>query len=322
MNTPYLATSKRFIGSNPFLILTLCLLTLFGCGKNGSVDCSQNKENVISNNCDTCTTEISTQSDTDKIISHLKSKNFKCDFYTASDARGPRCQGSIKDYPQPINIFIAPHFNATAPLTIAYHFHGWWTGGASPVTGTEGDYGKFIAESGKNTILVIPESTGKNTIYRSVFTTAAKTTSFLNHVDELLNGAGDIVNANTARTISGHSAASVTLASIGTWVSAGSIPPFDNLIGVALLDTAYSYNDGLVAYMKGICANNPATYYISYNPNDGSSSKKAANEKIYKNIQAAKNCGQAQLIYTPDKATSHVNFPKNHYSEFLKAAAL
>lgn len=255
------------------------------------------------------------------IARSLSVHGFGCDFLPVSAQRGFRCQGHVADYSMPVDIFVAPGFSRAAPMELAYHLHGWWTDPrTTPFDGPQGDFGAFVARSGRNLILVVPESRGKNATYATDLNTAAKTQRFFAHIEDLLRAAGAPLSPESARWISAHSGAYVALGRIGEWSAAGDLPGLEPLRAVILLDTAYGYRAGLVRLMDVMCAGGSdprvsANYLVAYNPNNDAG-KRATNERLLREVTA--RCPAATIVATPDPKTTHVDFPMTYLPEFFK----
>lgn len=249
----------------------------------------------------------------------LSRQGFQCAFAPVDSDRSYRCRGPVNGYPQPVNIFLPPQLNVRLPLTLAYHLHGWWRSPEeSPFFGENGDYAKFLAESKTNTVLIIPESTGKNETYVNSLNTADRWSAFLFQVEARLAQAGLPTRNTTPRLLSAHSGAYVTMGWIGRWTADGLITRFQSLRGVALLDSAYGYRTGLVQFMDILCSNEPSVYMITYNPNEGGDSKRETNQRIYGEVSSSKGCTGTQIVHIEDIDAHNPEFPRHYLAEFLK----
>lgn len=312
---------NRIIRKIPQTTLLLLLsLAFFGCAPessdhNSAADHRKPVATLGLPDCAECS------ADALSVAQNLANRGLNCNFGPVSSRRAFRCQGRIGDYPRPIDIFIPPSLNLAQRFALAYHLHGWWkTASDNPFLGANGDYGAFLADSGKNALLIIPESQGKNATYAASLDTAARMTTFFTQTEDALNAAGLPVRMSTPRLLSGHSGAYVQLGRMGDWAAAGTVAQLQALQGFALLDSAYGYRAGLVQFIDVMCANASATFMLTYNPNDGSAGKKSTNLRILSEISGARACAHAQIIHQPDSKTVHVAFPREHLSAFIREA--
>jgi hypothetical protein len=257
------------------------------------------------------------------IASQLATMSFDCHFAPVSVARGYRCRGRIAGYSQPVNIYVPPSLHRDRVFTIAYYFHGF-TGDTAPdmtYDYPDGDFASFVAASGKNVVLVIPESLGKDKTYAVELGTAAKWNDFLTHTEGVLAAAGLTTTLATPRLVSGHSGAYVQLAHLGDWAGSGASPALKSLRGVGLFDTNYGYRAGIVTIMDVACRNGASAALIAFNPKDGSTAKRDINQRINSELAHGHKCAQAQVLFLPDSGTVHWQFPRKYMTQFLTAAA-
>lgn len=254
------------------------------------------------------------------IADRLVQLGFPC--VEAPAPKGFHCQLRIANYSMPVDIFVTHEFSTTRTFTLAYHLHGWWLDpNSTPFDGPEGDFARFLVDSRKNILLVMPESRGRNETFARELNTAAKVQSFFTRVEEILRAAGVPVAAATPTLLSGHSGAYVAMGLMGDFAKQDQVSRLRALKGVALFDSAYGYRTGLVALADVICRTGGGRYGLYFNPADGSEGKKTTNEKIHREIrQAPHGCRGLAIGFVPDRGTGHVQFPRRHMAEFFSQA--
>jgi hypothetical protein len=231
-----------------------------------------------------------------------------------------RCRGYVSSYSEPVDVFISSGFNLNQAALLAYHLHGWWTDPCeTPFDGEDGDFQSFLDASHNNTLLIIPESRGKNETFERDLNTAVKMTSFFNEVEGVVAIAGVGVTPLTARALSGHSGAYVQMGRMGAWAKSGEVPHLKTLRGFALLDSAYGYHPGLVDVMDTLCQQSVSTYWLALNPNDGRIDKLETNRRIWLELNSQHTCPTQQILWIPDSETKHYAFPRKYLAAFLDA---
>ncbi len=252
------------------------------------------------------------------LVVTLQSLGAKCDFAPVNQGRSYRCQVHVPSYSLPVDIFVPPKFQNTE-MTLVYFLHGWWTDPhAGPFDGVNGDFATFLAQASRNVLLIIPESVGKNETYAKDLDDAEKMSAFFSQLEKLISSAGVAVLKDTPRALAGHSGAYVQLGRMGEWAASGQVAQLKNLTSIGLFDTAYGYREGLVKFMDAMCAGQPhPSYFMVFNPADGSSGKRDANERILSELKTTHRCATANLVYRPDSSTTHVAFPRTYLSDFI-----
>lgn len=247
------------------------------------------------------------------LVTALQRQNFQCE--------NSHCRGNISSYSLPINIFVPPQFQRRAPVLLAYHLHGWWQNlETTPFDGPEGDFLRFATESRRNVLILVPESHGKNETYANELDTPEQMILFFAQVERVLNRAGVVVDVTTPRTLSGHSGAYVQMGKMGDWARSGAVPVLRALRGFALLDSAYSYRDGLTNVMEAMCLRSRPVYLLAFNPTDGQAQKRDTNNRIAREITNDFSCGQ-RVFHYPNSTADHGAFPRLYLAAFLNEAA-
>ncbi len=90
------------------------------------------------------------------------------------------CLNQFSSYPEVVHVFIPKNLDPSQPINLNIHFHGHNIEGWDHFDKKFGDYGDFLAKSNKNSILVIPASTGKCTTYDQFFHSPQNGFKFLN----------------------------------------------------------------------------------------------------------------------------------------------
>ncbi len=253
---------------------------------------------------------------------------FAAQGFICSQSVGPsgeastRCRGHIQDYSRPINVYIPSSFRSDSAFTLAFHFHGFWTARKyDPFTKTNGDYGSYLAASGKNALLFIPESLGADTTYaKELAASSSQLNRFFTNVDNLLNSVGVSSGATTPRVVSGHSGAYVLLAKIGDWAESGAVPALRSVQGFALFDCAYGYRAGLVSILKSMRAQGSSAYFSAYNPLN-SDGKRLANLRLQKELgPALSSRGKPDVTFVQNRKIAHMEFMRAYMTTFYNLA--
>lgn len=294
--------------------LWLAMVWLSGCTPLTPIDGSEvlavSQGETAPQPCPNCS------ADSNQLASKLSALGFNCDLNSVHEKQGFRCRGNVAGYSLPVDFFIAPGFQVSKPYALAFHFHGWWVDDTTdPFAGDDGDFGKTVASTGKNMILIVPESRGQDDTYASDLATSAQMNILLQNLDQVLIDAGVPVQTNRPVVLSGHSGAYVLLGRLGEWAASGEVPALRNIRGLSLLDSAYGYRAGLVKFMDVMCPSGLATYFIYFNPSE-SAAKTAVNNQIYKEITSSHSCVSAKVQLTPDLNTPHMGFPRQYLGSF------
>lgn len=210
--------------------------------------------------------ELSVSADAKSLEEKLKSQGFDCSTPAPSYERGVRCRGKVDGYPEAVNIFIPSQYQEQASVPIAVHFHGhnssWCEKGTSAchfnMKNGDGDYGKFLTNSGSNQLLVIPESQGHEDTYLSAFKKPEDFEKFLNGVKK---GVG--VTTWSSLSISSHSGGDVVINKLAQWYEGRSAgETLKKLHSVALFDSLYANRDGIAALPAAMKKNDPNSRFL------------------------------------------------------------
>ncbi len=225
------------------------------------------------------------------------------------------CQGNTI-YPQRINIYLPAQLVNDNSLSLAYHLHGFNTDPSVDIIEEDfNHFGDFLTQAKTNSVLIAPDSRGKNLDHKNL-DTAEKIETFFKAIDELLIGAGLNVNSNTSLVISGHSGAYTPLAKWGELAMQDAVPHFRKVQGIAFLACIYTDLPGLEDWYKLMHTRN-ALFYIAYNPNDGSSidrQTKALIQNVCPNGEAT-NC--PNLLMYKNTKQAHIDFMRDYLPDFL-----
>ncbi|MGE4134059.1 MAG: hypothetical protein AB7F86_20660 [Bdellovibrionales bacterium] len=234
-----------------------------------------------------------------------------------AEGRAFHCQIRVPHYSMPIDIFISNSLRAADP-TLVYYLHGFWLS-VNPFDGPNGDFARFLVDAGRNAVLIIPESRGRNETYANELNTAAKINRFTTEIESALIRAGLAVTPTTPTLLAGHSGAYVAMGIIGSL--AQELVRFRQLRGVSLLDSAYGYRTGLVSLNDILCQNGGGYYQQAFNPSDGSAGKRDTNRRIKRELnQSVHACPGRQHEYLEDTRTGHYAFPRAHLTRFISQA--
>jgi hypothetical protein len=196
----------------------------------------------------------------------LTKQGFKCNSPKATFERGYRCRGTVTGYPQPVNIYIPPQFQKRSQVPLALHLHGhnFIDPESSAVhfniSSGNGDYGKMLAKSGANSLLVIPESLGNCDTYKNYF---KKPTD----LDQLLKSVEEKTGLGTSRlSLSSHSGGDRTMDLFASWYLSGN--PGEALAktqNIGLFDSLYGQRKSLAAWPGALRTNDPSSqFYCAY----------------------------------------------------------
>lgn len=245
------------------------------------------------------------------LTAELQSQGFSC----TQSASSAHCRGPIENYSQPVDIYIPNGFSTLAPVSLAFHFMGYWTQSAfDPFTAANGDYGSYLASSGQNALLILPESTGADTTYTNELSTAAKVDAFFRNVQTLLTRAGVRVDDSTPRVLSGHSGAYMILGKIGDMALAGTVPALASLRGVGLFDCGYGYRAGLESLMQVMRSHGHSAYFSAYNPAN-SAGKKATMLRLQKDLGVG-----SDIEFVQNSLAVHMSFMRLYMTQFFNFA--
>jgi len=146
-------------------------------------------------------------------IDALKSMGFNCLDEKRDLASSRRCVGRIPGYSGKVAIYIPIHFDPEKdPPSLITHFHGHVVENDS-FEGTLNRYhlGTELHRSERNSLLIVPESTGKCDTYKKELSTANALQSFHSNVISILKKTGFFAESlppdSITHEITGHSGA-------------------------------------------------------------------------------------------------------------------
>jgi len=188
--------------------------------------------------------EVQDQS-VERSIEELKKLGFVCLDEKRDFASSRRCVGKIEGYPKKVAIYIPIHFDPNRqPSSLITHFHGHVVEN-EPFEKTLNRYhlGTELHESGRNSLLIVPESTGKCDTYRQELSSVRALEQFHARVLETLKKTGLIPPEAAPETITheitGHSGAYWPIGNL-LRESLDRNPPFR----VGLFDATYCSSTG------------------------------------------------------------------------------
>lgn len=175
--------------------------------------------------------------------------------------RGFRCTGTIKNYPSkialPVVFFIPSTFNPKKKVEVILHLHGHLfvrdvDGNGKKRMETFRDvlkkfnFGKKLEQIGRNAILVLPSSRGRNRTYNKVFVKQHRFPEFIRSVEKVL-GDGSLLNGSKIRhlVLSGHSGAYYSLCEIIKEKEVKEV-----IRELYLFDALYGCRDGFAEFAK------------------------------------------------------------------------
>lgn len=232
-----------------------------------------------------------------------------------------RCRGKIAGYSKPINVYIPLALSGAKPLTLVYHFHGFWTSpGFNPFLPEHGDFGGYLAASGRNALLIVPECAGKNETFAAELASAPAMTRFFSNVESPFTRGGLTVSVETPRVLTGHSGAYVQLGKMGDWAANGAVPHLRSVVGVGLFDSVYGGRPGLAKFLRVIRNHSYGQYFSAWGPGN-SAGKNAANQALQRELGAPRKDGEHQdIVFVRDNSIPHMRFMRTYMTRFLKGA--
>jgi hypothetical protein len=180
-----------------------------------------------------------------------------------------------------------------------------------------GDYGKYLTDSKKNAILIMPESRGKNLDHQTL-NDPQEISAFFQAVDKTLGNAGVQSTPETARALSGHSGAYVQLGQWGSLASQESVRYLTSVQSMGLFDSVYGYRKGLADWGTVMRKNHEDfTYFSAYNPAQDAG-KNAANQALQSQLcpQGPDKCPNIRFI--GNSKMDHMKFMQGYMTEFFK----
>ena len=258
--------------------------------------------------------------DAEDIRNELEKNGANCTLTTFAPERGFRCKIEIQNYSQPIDLFIPAEFQKNENFSLAYHFHGFTTSPAfNPFSDQNGDFGKYLTASGKNAILVVPESTGADQTYKNELDTIARVNALFAQVNLALTQAGVSANGKMVDAISGHSGASVQLDRMAAWANLHSIPALNRIRAIALFDSAYEYPNNLLIFAENLeKSGSHFTFFGAYNPADGDKDKLKDNETLESALGGNRQTSEVWIHFIQNPQASHMTFMSLYMTEFFE----
>ena len=195
-----------------------------------------------------------------KLVFNLSHKNFNC--VLTSMESGYRCRGKLPIYPEPLNVFVPLQIQSVSIL--ALHFHGFNICGSSEchfnLKNGDGDYGKFLSQKSRQTLLVIPESAGKITTYLNYFQSPQIFDAFVQEIQIALG-----ISNFTQLKISSHSGSDKIMERLASWEISTQLLPsqcLKKVQAIALFDSFYEYRKSFPVWIKKLTKENPDFYFL------------------------------------------------------------
>jgi len=167
----------------------------------------------------------------------LLAAEFSCQKIVEKNDSFLHCVNKIDNYPRPVHFFYPNNLKTDESVNLNLHFQGYNIEGYDPIK----NFGNLLVQSSSNTIVVVPESLGKDETYNSFFANRLDGTNFIT----------DVIKKNSfgidTLSFSGHSGAFQVLRTIFSYknlVTNLKIP----IIGVGLFDATYSNIDSITDY--------------------------------------------------------------------------
>ena len=256
------------------------------------------------------------------LVAFLKSRGFNCNYEKPSSSKGHRCIGKLKGYPDKVNIYIPPYFDGKKTFSTAYHIHGFRLGGSQhwshPFRKDYGEYGKYLTQSKKNALLIVPEGQGKNKTHKNVFGNKTKTARFFKAVEGVISAAGFPQASSSPIALSGHSGAYDVMNRMAPHFGKKGLPSLDRIHGVALFDSMYGYRPNISRLFYGV-KKNKGHFYIAHN---GKGKKVAHNKRLYRSLlkQAGEKTNVKALISHQSRNHNHMSYMEKYMASFFEKA--
>ena len=224
--------------------------------------------------------------DAQTLRSSLISQGYQCaDAKPSLAAAGVECVGNALDNGHHrVHIYIPRAFQKTG-FALAYHIHGYtvddhWRPKPeyNPFSDNLGAYGKYLTDSGKNALLIIPDRPGENdrptppqhtrpNEGRGDLAYPAQVNSFFEAIDKQLNAGGVKADHNTPRALSGHSGADFDLANWANMAASGEVPDLQSVRSLGMFYTGYKKDSlsGLKTWANNL-ASHQGSLFIAYDP--------------------------------------------------------
>lgn len=183
------------------------------------------------------------------------------------------CLSKVAGYPRPVHLYIPKNLDRSRPVNMNIHFHGFNLEGHDHFDKSYGDYGKYLAMSKHNTVLIIPESTGKCETYDSFFSSSKNTFSFLENSKKLFSPV-----VVSSLSFSGHSGAFKVLDTIFSYPKLEEVSKMP-VTGVALFDATYGPTVNIESFaVKKLKEGKSFLFYDSYLAGRGGSTEMKSKE--------------------------------------------
>ena len=167
----------------------------------------------------------------------INATEFSCQKVVEKNDSFLHCLNKIDNYPRPVHFFYPNNLNTDKSINLNLHFQGYNIEGYDPIN----NFGNLLVQSSSNTIIVAPESLGKDETFNSFFSSRLNGTSFISEVIKKNNF------SIATLSLSGHSGAFQVLRTIFSYrdlVTNLELP----IIGVGLFDATYSNIDSVTDY--------------------------------------------------------------------------
>jgi hypothetical protein len=242
------------------------------------------------------------------LILNLNLYAFECHKVIEINDGFTHCQNLSQNYPLPIHIFIPKKIDLSLKINLNIHFHGHNLPGYNHFNKSYGDYGQYLSESDSNSILVIPESSGKCETYDNFL---AIENNFLMLFYDISK---QIQYPLSQLSFSGHSGAFRILRKIFSFKNLESKLNL-KIAGVALFDALYGEVNAIELFTEQKIKNNrPFLFYCAY-----VSGKLETTEKISSQLKI-KHQEKEQYIFIPVSSPED-NLLNQHFN-ILKSSGL
>jgi len=220
--------------------------------------------------------ELKVSSDAEQMASQLSRLGFRCTDPAPSYDRGYRCRGKISSYPEPVNFYIPPGYKKETAGPLAMHFHGHNINGRSDasvhfnIQNGNGDYGKMLANSGTNTLLIIPESLGNCETYADYFKAPRDLDKFMQEIESTTG------RSISSLSFSSHSGGDRTMDRLAVWYQSNNRGEYlGRTKNIALFDSLYANSEALARWPQALKNEVPISKFLnSYVVGSGASTIK------------------------------------------------
>jgi hypothetical protein len=214
------------------------------------------------------------------LIDLLRLSKFKC---TAESSIDPvtTCIGLISGYSQKVRIYIPKSYEAQNLTTLNIHFHGWRLDGVDTFKVNKsdlqgwGDYAARLAESGSSELLIIPESIGHCSTYKTELTGIGKFEQFVTEIKKNIGAKEDLLIG-----LSGHSGAGRVIDLILGSLRTNQSSLINQIYKIGFFDAVY---DDLPNFRALVSSTREVSYSVSYLANGSTQSYTTNLKKLLAN---------------------------------------